>query len=239
MIQGALGNLNPEVYYKYRPYYTDATGTSCYGEWMTFFTGDASVFFDPTVKTYSAEILDDYSAVLKGYALRGSNEIASQGFQFWPEWGGEQQQNRAAGQITEVEASGYRITATLNNLSAGATYSYRAYVRDSEGNYTYGDTKQFTTTNVSGIEYVATDSKGEISLRGSLQDSNLEISVDGNTGGKAVWHFVNLNGQTIGSGEIAADGEWHPVEVTAASRGIYVLAVRTASQHKTFKIILK
>ncbi|MDE7135898.1 MAG: leucine-rich repeat domain-containing protein, partial [Muribaculaceae bacterium] len=110
-LTGALSGLNPTAYYNYRPYYTSNSGKTYYGEWITIFTGDAGVHFDPTVKTYSASMLDDFGAQLKGYALRGSDEIARQGFQYWSNWGG-----RAAGDVTEVEVKGQQFTHKLPDL---------------------------------------------------------------------------------------------------------------------------
>lgn len=148
-ITGALSGLNPEVYYNYRPYYTSNSGKTYYGEWITFFTGDANVFFDPTVKTYSAEVLDDYSAVLKGYALRGSEEIASQGFQYWKSWGAPN--GSRSNEVAEVEVKGQKLSCTIADLDPGSTYTYRTFVKTASG-ITYGEEMTFDTPGSAGIE---------------------------------------------------------------------------------------
>ncbi|MBE6304310.1 MAG: leucine-rich repeat domain-containing protein [Bacteroidales bacterium] len=148
-ITGALSGLNPEVYYNYRPYYTSNSGKTYYGEWITFFTGDANVFFDPTVKTYSAEVLDDYSAVLKGYALRGSEEIASQGFQYWKSWGAPN--GSRSNEVAEVEVKGQKLSCTIADLEPGSTYTYRTFVKTASG-ITYGEEMTFDTPGSAGIE---------------------------------------------------------------------------------------
>lgn len=48
VLTGALRNLSASTYYKYRPYYTSASGQTYYGEWLAFGTVDANVYFDPT-----------------------------------------------------------------------------------------------------------------------------------------------------------------------------------------------
>lgn len=49
VLTGALRNLSASTYYKYRPYYTSASGQTYYGEWLAFGTATAYVHFDPTV----------------------------------------------------------------------------------------------------------------------------------------------------------------------------------------------
>ena len=154
-LTGALSGLNPEAYYNYRPYYTSNSGKTYYGEWITFFTGDASVFFDPTVRTYSPEILSETSAVLKGYALRGSDEIARQGFQYWSSWGaGAKDGSRVAGSnAKEVVVNGQRISYTLSDLQPSTTYYYRTFVETASGTV-YGEEQSFTTPTATAINNV-------------------------------------------------------------------------------------
>lgn len=147
VLMGALSNLNPEVYYNYRPYY-QSNDSIWYGEWMTVFTGDANVHFDPTVRTYKATEVNQNSATLKGYALRGSDEIKRQGFQYWSE-----SLSRAAAKVNEVEVKGQRLTVTLSNLEPGTTYVYRTFVETNTGTI-YGDEQQFKTEAESGIDNV-------------------------------------------------------------------------------------
>lgn len=184
-LTGALSGLNPSAYYNYRPYYTSNSGKTYYGEWITVFTGDAGVHFDPTVKTYSASMLDDFSAQLKGYALRGSDEIARQGFQYWSNWG-----SRAAGDVTEVEVKGQKFTHTLTDLHPSTTYYYRTFVETAGGKF-YGEEQSFTTPEVDGVEDITADSAeveiiGYYNLQGvysakPFQGLNIVVYSDGTT----------------------------------------------------------
>ena len=42
VMECSIRNLNPEVYYQFRPYYRSSNGSEYFGEWMVFFTGDAT-----------------------------------------------------------------------------------------------------------------------------------------------------------------------------------------------------
>lgn len=184
-LTGALSGLNPAAYYNYRPYYTSNSGKTYYGEWITVFTGDAGVHFDPTVKTYSASMLDDFSAQLKGYALRGSDEIARQGFQYWSNWG-----SRAAGDVTEVEVKGQKFTHTLTDLHPSTTYYYRTFVETAGGKF-YGEEQSFTTPELDGVEDITADGAeveiiGYYNLQGvysakPFQGLNIAVYSDGTT----------------------------------------------------------
>lgn len=241
-IQGALAGLNPEVYYNYRPFYTDDAGTTYYGDWMTFFTGDAGVWFDPTVRTYSAEVLDSYSAVLKGYALRGSADIARQGFQFWPNWGNPKKAPAYAndGDIKEIEVSGQRFSTTLKDLVPNTSYTYRTFVLDEKGNYTYGDEVTFETPEVNGVaEVIADDNEGEIYFRGSLSQGNVEALVANHGRDEAMWQVLNMGGLTMDGGSIPADGTWQPLGCRQLNPGMYILLVRCDNLAKSFKIVVR
>ncbi len=184
-LTGALSGLNPTAYYNYRPYYTSNSGNTYYGEWITIFTGDAGVHFDPTVKTYSASMLDDFSAQLKGYALRGSDEIARQGFQYWSNWG-----SRAANDVTEVEVKGQKFTHTLTDLHPSTTYYYRTFVETAGGKF-YGEEQSFTTPEVDGVEDITVDAAeveiiGYYNLQGvysakPFEGLNIVVYSDGST----------------------------------------------------------
>lgn len=169
-LMGALGNLNPGVYYNFRPYYISNSGKEYYGEWLTCFTGDATVFFDPTVRTYSAEKVGTTSAELKGYALRGSEDIARQGFQYWIKWG-----SRISTDINEIEVNGQKIACTVNNLTPATEYCYRTFVETKSG-VTYGEEMAFTTEGQTGIhdlesDNAATEITGYYNLQGFYSET--------------------------------------------------------------------
>lgn len=157
-LTGALSGLNPEAYYNYRPYYTSNGGNTYYGEWMTLFTGDANVFFDPTVRTYSPEFLNETSVVLKGYALRGSDDIARQGFQYWSAWGSAAKTRSADNDMKEIVVNGQRISYTLTDLQPSTTYFYRTFVETTSGTV-YGEEQTFTTPATTAVSDIRVEDK--------------------------------------------------------------------------------
>ncbi|MCD8266897.1 MAG: hypothetical protein LUC33_07070 [Prevotellaceae bacterium] len=160
VLTGALRNLSESTYYMYRPYYTSPAGVTTYGEWLAFGTADAYVYFDPTIRTYSATSVGSTSATVKAYAVAGSDDIISQGFEYWA--GGSSSANqvkRVASTddgVTRVEVDGQWMTLTIEDLEPSTTYSYRAFVTTAVGT-TYGETMTFTTDVPTGIEDAAAE----------------------------------------------------------------------------------
>ena len=155
MLVGTLRGLRDDAYYKYRPFYTSASGNSYYGEWVAFFTGDANVYFEPEVQTYSDYAITDNSVVVKGYVLEGTDEITAQGFEYW-KTGSTILPSSTENRMT-VMASGIKMSATLANLEYNSTYKYRAFVTTAKGT-TYGDEVEFETGNDPvGVESIIID----------------------------------------------------------------------------------
>ncbi len=155
VLTGALRNLSANTYYKFRPYYTSATGETYYGDWSAFGTADAYVYFDPTVRTYEASTVSHNSAKLKGYAIAGSDDIVEQGFEYWTTGRSTAPlrilaTNAEGEDVQSVIATGQWMNVTLDNLRPGTTYTYRAYVKTAKAT-TYGEEQSFTTMEVSGI----------------------------------------------------------------------------------------
>ena len=160
MLVGTLRGLRDDAYYKYRPFYTSASGKTYYGEWIAFFTGDANVYFEPEVQTYSDYAITDNSVVVKGYALEGTDEITAQGFEYW------KTDSTILPSSTEnrmtVMASGIKMSATLANLEYNSTYKYRAFVTTAKGTI-YGDEVKFETGNDPvGVENIVVDDTSTI-----------------------------------------------------------------------------
>ena len=156
MLIGSLRNLNSEAYYEFRPYYTSSSGNTYYGEWTALFTGDANVYFEPEVRTYEDVVVSTNNATLKGYALAGTDDIVSQGFEYWESsvQSGTTNSLNASGNSMIVEVSGISMTTTISDLKYGTTYCYRAFATTSNGTV-YGDIEEFTTEkDLSGIENV-------------------------------------------------------------------------------------
>ena len=156
MLIGSLRNLNSEAYYEFRPYYTSSSGNTHYGEWTALFTGDANVYFEPEVRTYEDVMVATNKATLKGYALAGTDDIISQGFEYWESsvQPGTANSLTASVNSKKVEVSGISMTTTISDLKYGTTYCYRAFATTASGTI-YGETVEFTTEkDLSGIENV-------------------------------------------------------------------------------------
>ncbi len=144
-IIGSLGGLNPDIYYKYRPFYKSDSGEMAYGEWIPFLTGDANVFFEPEVHTKDAIVLND-GALLSAVFVEGTEDIQEKGFEYWP----MNSNARAAVSLTRgnnigsVIVSGNNTSVTIEGLKAGTEYGYRPYVKTASG-ITYGEEKTFKT----------------------------------------------------------------------------------------------
>ncbi len=154
-LTGTLCNLSSNTYYKFRPYYTTPSGTTYNGEWQTFGTADAYVYFEPTVRTDTVTEITDNSACVSGYAVSGSDEIIEQGFEYWITGTAptEARMRKVANEPVKksvVLATGLRMTATLTDLLSGTIYSYRTFVTTTVGT-TYGEEQSFTTTGVASL----------------------------------------------------------------------------------------
>ena len=149
-IVGTLNNLNPDVEYKYRPFYKSDNGEMFYGEWIGLFTGDADVFFEPEVYTKDAADITKVSALLAGVWFEGTDDFQEKGFEYWTVTGSK---TRGVGSdAKKVVVSGNAMTATLEGLKAGATYGYRSYVKTTSGSTTYGEEKTFQTILIGDVD---------------------------------------------------------------------------------------
>jgi hypothetical protein len=147
-IVGTLNNLNPDVYYKYRPYYKSEDGSLFYGEWESFITGDADVFFEPETHTKDVVEVSSVSAELAGVWIEGTEDIDEKGFEYWAVPGGN---TRAAGRdVKKVIVSGKKTSVVVEDLAVGTVYGYRSYMKTVSG-ITYGEEKTFMTINVGDV----------------------------------------------------------------------------------------
>ena len=154
VMEGALHNLSANTYYKYRPYYTAASGKSYYGEWIGFGTADAYVYFTPTVHTYATASAGTNAARLSGYVLAGSDDIIEQGFEYWPVGKAEAAAMRGAlhsNNVKRVTATGQRMSVVVEELDYGTVYKCRAYAITAKETV-YGEEQSFETSFPTGIE---------------------------------------------------------------------------------------
>lgn len=146
-IVGTLNNLNPDVDYKYRPYYKSNDGTMFYGEWVWLYTGDASVFFEPEVYTGDASDITKVSALLAGIWVEGTDDFEEKGFEYWAVSGNK---TRAVGSdVKAVVVTGNKLTSNIEGLKAGTMYGFRSYAKTASGT-TYGEEKTFKTVSIIG-----------------------------------------------------------------------------------------
>lgn len=229
---GTLKNLKDDVYYKFRPYYTALDGKSYYGTWVGLFTGDADVFFEPEVLTY-APTSSEQSVTLSGYALEGSDEITSQGFEYRP----STPVVRATSGWSVVKADGILMKATLTDLIPNATYVCRSFVTTSTGTY-YGEEQQFTAPALTGIETIEEDTNEElnVALRENPVNGDAYIRISGSYN-KATCSVYSLSGTLVIQKEVAADGLWQPVEMDHCVKGMYVMHVVCGNERKSLRVI--
>lgn len=153
---GALKGLSASTYYKYRPYFTSASGKTYYGEWLAFGTADAYVYFDPTVRTYDVEDITPSTAMLRGYVVAGSDDIQEQGFEYRTVAGNARATDDAEWNV--ATADGTSMSAYLTGLQPSTTYVYRAFATTTKGT-AYGTEEIFTTEAATGVEPVVADGK--------------------------------------------------------------------------------
>ena len=155
-MEGYIRNLNTEKLWKVRPYYESNSGKRYYGEWMGLDPTNTS-YFEPTVHTYAKIDVQNNTASVKGYAMRGSDNVASQGFKYWKSAAGARAQGGSKVSVPAdaktVEASGQVMTAELTGLDYESSYSYVAFMTTTEGQTFYGEVQSFQTgVDTSGID---------------------------------------------------------------------------------------
>ena len=156
-MEGYIRNLNTEKLWKFRPYYLSSSGKYYYGDWVGLDPTNTS-YFNPTVHTYAKINVNGNTALVKGYALGGTDKVAVQGFMYWKNVSGGNAQRRIISipSIAKtVEASGQVMSAELTGLDYNAEYTYVAFVKTVEGELFYGEEQTFTTgEDPTGIERV-------------------------------------------------------------------------------------
>lgn len=102
--------------------------------------------------------------VLKGYAIEGTDDIISQGFEYWVDAAVKSARFNVAANATinTIIAKGQRMTAELTDLKDGTTYLYRAFVETAAGRV-YGDEMSFTTPGLGAVDAIAID-KPEVTV---------------------------------------------------------------------------
>ena len=183
-IVGTLSGLNPDIYYKYRPFYKADDGTVFVGEWEAFLTGDANVTFAPEVHTKEPVALSDGKMILLLFCAEGTEAILEKGFELIKK-AIESFGTRADSEdITKVIVNGNEMSATIEGLEPGTEYICRSYVKTASGT-TYGEEKTFKTplpgdanndgiVNVADIVEITNAKAGNPSASFNLTNADME-----------------------------------------------------------------
>ena len=155
IMEGYIRNLNHNYLWKFRPYYTSNAGNSYYGDWKGMDPSDYS-YFEPTVHTYAPLEVTDSTAEVKGYAMQGTDEVASQGFMYWENTPNASSKRNVKGvpiDASVVEVPGHVMKTTLAGLEYNREYSFVAFVKTGNGETFYGEQQSFrTNSDPDGIE---------------------------------------------------------------------------------------
>lgn len=179
-MEGYIRNLNAEKLWKFRPYYLSNSGTYYYGDWVGLDPSNTS-YFEPTVHTYAKVNVEGNTALVKGYALGGTDKVTVQGFKYWKRVAGAR---RAEGNIPAdamtVEAKGQVMTAQLTGLDFESDYCYVAFVTTSENETFYGEMQTFTTgVDTSGIDDAKVTEEPVVVARYDLRGRRLDAPQTG------------------------------------------------------------
>ena len=169
IIEGYIKNLNTSKLWKCRPYYLSDSGVYHYGNWMGIDPTNTS-YFEPTVHTYSKVTIKGNTALIRGYALSGTDEVKVQGFKYWRTRGGSGHLNKVVAVPTdaltvELNNKQQMLSTTLSDLEYDSEYCCVAFVTTTDGNTFYGEEQKFITGEApSEIECVETESDTDESL---------------------------------------------------------------------------
>ena len=166
IMEGYIRSLNHNYLWKFRPYYTSNAGNTYYSDWKGMDPSDYS-FFEPTVHTYAPIAVTDSTAEVKGYAMQGTDDVASQGFMYWTNTSPASSRMKANGvpeDATIVEVPGHVMKTTLAGLDYDTEYSFVAFVKTADGQTFYGEQQSFRTgSDPDGIEDIrATEEVTEV-----------------------------------------------------------------------------
>jgi len=176
-MEGYIRNINAEKLWRYRAYYLANDGTYYYGDWVGIDPSNTS-YFEPTVRTYANVNVNGNTALVKGYALGGTDKVAVQGFKYWRVANSSNSLNigiddeaqvtaipsDAITETVDIVGSGQQLmNANLKNLDYSSTYHYVAFVTTAENETFYGEEQTFTTdvdpTGIEGVKDNTNDSK--------------------------------------------------------------------------------
>lgn len=226
-LQGVLNNLNPDVYYKFRPYYISDETKIYYGKWSGIFTGDANVYFAPEVYTYMPSISSN-NVTLSGFVLPGTDEIESQGFEIRLSNSNSRGEN--GWQIYNISGIFMQTSIELPN----GDYEVRTFA-NTKNNTIYGEIISFSIGDNSGVDEVFMDSSNifEIKLNNraiSLSSNRLENTI-------SEISIYDISGNLVGHKKELIDHTEKIIFENLYPR-LYFLVIRNNIQHVSKKIVV-
>ena len=193
-IEGYIRNVNANYLWRVRPYYLSNSGMYYYGDWIGMDPSNTS-YFDPTVHTYDEIEVKGNTALLKGYALNGTDKVTVQGFKYWKSTVSAKDRNASPllspvvpSDAVTVEATGQVMTASLTDLAYSTTYNYVAFVTTSEGDTFYGEIATFTTE-----EDPTARLKGDVNEDEKVDISDI-VAVINQMAGSMSYRYSDVNG---------------------------------------------
>ena len=215
-----LINLTCGTEYTYYAYATTENGETITGENRTFTTSECDITA-PTVTTLSASEISDHNATLNGQVTVGSEEILEQGFEY----------KVSTENTWQTIAANDNFTATINNLTSGTTYTFRAYVTTATDTYR-GSDMTFTTT--SGLLDV-TDNV-IISAYPNPTVSDVTLKIEGLTEDAQII-LTDVQGKTISEQRLPVNQTTMTISTNGLSSGVYYIRVITDNMTRVEKLI--
>ena len=211
------GMLNPDTEYQFRTAvrygkYSDDTDVYYYGEWRDFRTESEFVIYPATPYTMYRTDSENNRLVLCGYYVAGSEDIVSQGYEYW-RGGSANAKGVVSSYATAVEKNvittdgSMEASIDLSTLDAG-TYVVQAFVKTATATY-YGQQLSFSVgtpdaiEGVYGEEPVCMTSHNAIVVRNA---ENLHVRI------------ADMAGRTLYSGRCESNMETYSVP-----GGIYIV----------------
>ncbi len=162
MMEGYVRNLYIERLWKYRAYYETESGIRYYSEWVGIDPTNTN-YYEPNVHTYSTVNVTTDGVEVKGYAMRGTDDITKQGFMYWEnsQASTNARGNRVASVPSNakvVEVKGNIMKTTLQDLEHDTEYCCVAFITTSENETFYGELQTFRTET--DETYIVGDANG-------------------------------------------------------------------------------
>lgn len=205
-MEGYIRSLNSNFLWKFRPYYTSDAGNTYYGEWKGLDPSDYS-YFEPTVHTYATVSILGNSVEVKGYAMRGTDNVTEQGFKYWEVVPGSSSPKypeavKVPANAKTVTASGQPMIAELTDLKYNIEYHYVAFVSTDAGETFYGEEK---SVKIEGSAEI----KGDVNNDGKVNTADVV----------AVYSFIEKGAEESGftreAADVNGDGNVNTADVVA------------------------